>query len=69
MNTFNSKRLPMGKLLGKLRSLIVVAADANSPHRSWDRAATREIQLEFDFEHRKRFRESRSAADGLACKR
>lgn len=52
MNATNSKRVPLWKLFGKLRSLIVVAPEANAPHRSWDRAASREIQLELDFDLR-----------------
>jgi hypothetical protein len=68
MNSFNSKRLPIGKLFGKLRSLIALAPQPNSPHRSWDRASSREIQLEFDFELRKRVRESRSAVSVVAFK-
>jgi len=54
MNASNSKRIPIWKLFGKLRSFIVVQPDPNAPHRSWDRAASREIQLEFDFERRGR---------------
>ena len=50
MNSFNSKRVPIWKLFGKLRSLIAVVHEADAPHRSWDRASSREIQLEFDFE-------------------
>jgi hypothetical protein len=50
MNSSNSKRVPIWKLFGKLRSLIAVANEADAPHRSWDRASSREIQLEFDFE-------------------
>ena len=50
MNSSNSKRVPIWKLFGKLRSLIAVASEADAPHRSWDRASSREIQLEFDFE-------------------
>lgn len=68
MNSFNSKRLPISKLFGRLRSLIALAPPPNSPHRSWDRASSREIQLEFDFEHRKRVRETRSAISVVAFK-
>ena len=50
MNSINSKRVPLWKLFGKLRSLIAVANEADAPHRSWERASSREIQLEFDFE-------------------
>ena len=53
MNSSNSRQIPIWKLFGKLRSLIVVAPQANVPHRSWDKASTREIQLEFEFENRK----------------
>ena len=61
MNSSNSKRVPLWKLFGKLRSLIAVVPQANVPHRSWDHAATREIQLEFDFELRGRLRGGRAA--------
>ena len=54
MNSTNSKRVPLWKLFGKLRSLIAVAHEADAPHRSWDRASSREIQLEFDFERNRR---------------
>lgn len=55
MNTRNSKRLPpLGKLFGKLRSLIALTPAGPVPYRSWDSAASREIQLEFDFGHRRR---------------
>ena len=54
MNSTNSKREPLWKLFGKLRSLIAVAHEADAPHRSWDRASSREIQLEFDFERNRR---------------
>ena len=52
MNSSNFKRVPIWKLFGKLRSMIAVAHEADAPHRSWDRASSREIQLEFDFERR-----------------
>lgn len=68
MNSFNSKRLPIGKLFGKLRSLIALAPQPNCPHRSWDRASSREIQLEFDFELRKRACETRNAISAAAFK-
>ncbi|WP_395739143.1 hypothetical protein [Prosthecobacter sp.] len=54
MNSSNSKRVPILKIFSKLRQLIAVVPEANAPYRSWDRASTREIQLEFDFEHRRR---------------
>jgi hypothetical protein len=54
MHSSNSRRIPLWKLFGKLRSLIVVAPQDYSPRRSWDSASSREIQLEFDFELRTR---------------
>lgn len=42
------------KILGKLRALIASVPENNAPRRSWDKAASREIQLEFDFGLRKR---------------
>ena len=54
MNSTNSKRVPLWKLFGKLRSIIAVVHEADVPRRSWDRASSREIQLEFDFERNKR---------------
>ena len=50
MRSSNSRQIPILKLFGKLRNLIVVAPQPNTPHRSWDRASSREIQLELDFE-------------------
>ncbi|WP_395748699.1 hypothetical protein [Prosthecobacter sp.] len=54
MNSSNSKRVPLLKLFSKLRQFIAVVPEANAPYRSWDKASSREIQLEFDFEHRRR---------------
>lgn len=53
MNSSNSTQMPIWKLFGKLRNLIVVVPQANCPRRSWDSAASREIQLEFEFDLRK----------------
>lgn len=66
MNASNSKRVPIWKLFGKLRSLIAVVPHANEPRRSWDHASTREIQLEFDFELRGRIRGGRAAISTLS---
>jgi hypothetical protein len=54
MNSSKSKRVPIWKLFSKLRQIIAVVPEANAPWRSWDSASTREIQLEFDFEARRR---------------
>ncbi len=59
MNSLNSSRTPIWKMFGKLRNLIIVEPQADAPWRSWDRASSREIQLEFDFEQRKRCRETK----------
>lgn len=40
----------MWKLLGRLRSIIAIAPSQDAPWSSWEKAASREIQLEFDFE-------------------
>lgn len=40
----------MWKLLGRLRSIIAVAPSGDAPWRSWEKASSREVQLEFDFE-------------------
>ncbi|MBB5033596.1 hypothetical protein [Prosthecobacter vanneervenii] len=50
MNSRNSRRRPMWKLLGRLRSIIAVAPSGDGPWRSWEKASSREVQLEFDFE-------------------
>ncbi|MEZ5384307.1 MAG: hypothetical protein R3F13_02200 [Prosthecobacter sp.] len=48
----NPRRTPaLAKLLGKIRTMMIASPDAG-PHRSWDSAATREIQLEFEFRNR-----------------
>ena len=54
MNSRNSRRKPLWKLFGKLRSIIAVAPSQNVPCRSWESAASREVQLEFDFERNSR---------------
>lgn len=56
----NPRRTPaFAKLLGKIRSMMVVSHDGG-PLRSWDTAASREIQLEFEFSSRS----GRLPADG-----
>lgn len=40
----------MWKLLGRLRSIITVESSQDAPWRSWEKASSREVQLEFDFE-------------------
>lgn len=69
MNSANTKRLPLSKLFGKLRRLIVVVPQGDVPHRSWDSAAAREIQLEFDFERRKRAGERKNLVSALLTRR
>lgn len=40
----------MWKLLGRLRSIIAIVPAQDAPWRSWEKASSREVQLEFDFE-------------------
>lgn len=45
----NHSRTPsLVRLLGKIRSMMVESPD-RGPSRSWENAASREIQLEFEF--------------------
>ena len=62
MNSRNSRRKPLLKLFGKLRSMIAIVPSQDAPYRSWERAASREIQLEFDFD-----RNSRIGLSGLSA--
>lgn len=68
MNTYNSKQVPLLKLFGKLRNLIVVAAPDNTPRRPWGSASARDIQLELDFDHRERMGKTRNSGSIVAVK-
>jgi hypothetical protein len=43
-----SRTPPLQKLLGKLRNIVLLPPPFDSPRRSWENAAAREIQLELD---------------------
>jgi hypothetical protein len=48
-----SRTPPLQRLLGKLRHIVLLPPPADSPRRSWENAAAREIQLELDLSARR----------------